>query len=61
MNGESRASPDPHVGVEAQEDDSEWFEDTMMWLVVEWGVQQDAAAKVGATIDLKVKELGHGG
>ena len=54
-------TPDRHVGAEAQEDDGDSFEDTLRRLVVELGVQQDAAAKAGAAIDLKVKGLGYGG
>ena len=61
MNGESRVYPDRHIGAVAKEDEGERFEGTMMRFVVEWGVQRDATAKVGAAIDLKVKEPGYGG
>ena len=54
-------TPGRYVGAEAQEDDSEPFEDKMKRLVSQLRGQQAEAAKLDAAIAANLKELGYGG
>ena len=53
-------TPGRYVGVEAQEEDGEPFEDKMKRLVTQLREQQDEAAKLDAAIAANLKELGYG-
>ena len=53
-------TPGRYVGVEAQEDDGELFEDKMKRLVAQLREQQAEAAKLDAAIAANLKELGYG-
>ena len=53
-------TPGRYVGMEAQEDDGEPFQEKMTRLVAQFGEQQDEAAKLDATIAANLKELGYG-
>ena len=53
-------TPGLYVGVEAQEDDGEPFEDKMKRLVMQLGEQQAEAAKLDDAIATNLKELGYG-
>ncbi len=54
-------TPGRYVGVEAQEDDGEPFEEKMTRLVTQLLEQQREAAKLDAAIAANLKELGYGG
>ena len=51
-------TPGRYVGVEAQEEDGEPFEDKMKRLAVQWRNQQAEAAKLDAAIEANLKALG---
>ena len=53
-------TPGRYVGVEAQEEDGEPFEDKMKRLVAQLREQQAEAAKLDAAIAANLKELGYG-
>lgn len=53
-------TPGRYVGAAEQEDESEPFEEKMLRLSAQWRVQQRAAAKLDATIEANLKELGYG-
>jgi type I restriction enzyme M protein len=54
-------TPGRYVGVEAQEDDGEPFEEKMQRLTATLREQQAEAAKLDASIAANLKELGYGG
>jgi type I restriction enzyme M protein len=54
-------TPGRYVGVEAQEDDGEPFEEKVQRLVAQLRGQQAEAAKLDAAISANLKELGYGG
>ena len=54
-------TPGRYVGVEAQEDDGEPFEDKMKRLAEQLREQQAEVAKLDAAIAVNLKELGYGG
>ena len=53
-------TPSRYVGVEAQEDDGEPFQEKMQRLVTTLREQQTEAAKLDAAINANLKELGYG-
>ena len=54
-------TPGRYVGAEAQEEDSEPFEDKMKRLAAQWRGQQGEAAKLDAAIEANLTRLGFGG
>jgi len=54
-------TPGRYVGAEAQEDDSEPFEEKMQRLTATLREQQAEAVKLDAAIAANLKELGYGG
>jgi type I restriction enzyme M protein len=54
-------TPGRYVGVEAQEDDGEPFEEKMQRLTAQWREQVDETRKLDAMIEGNLKELGYGG
>ena len=54
-------TPGPYVGAEAQEEDSEPFDEKMTRLSAQLREQQAEAAKLDAAIAANLKELGFGG
>src|SRR5690606_36986114 len=54
-------TPGRYVGVAEQEDDGEPFEEKMRRLTALWREQQQEAARLDATIEANLRELGYGG
>ena len=53
-------TPGRYVGLEAQEDDGEPFEEKMQRLTAQWWDQQAEAAKLDTAIEANVETLGFG-
>ncbi|MDT8429188.1 MAG: hypothetical protein RQ757_10525 [Pseudomonadales bacterium] len=53
-------TPGRYVGAAAAEDDFEPFTDKMQRLSSQWRVQQQEAARLDATIEANLRELGYG-
>jgi type I restriction enzyme M protein len=54
-------TPGRYVGAAEQEDNGEPFAEKMAWLAAQWREQRMHAAKLGATIEVNLQELGYGG